>query len=78
LQVYNDNQNIHNHYIQESIFNSVVNIINQNYIYNIIHDFILNDNTKKLLLKYCNNKDIHYKTQLTFKDLLCNEYLSIH
>ena len=63
MQVYNDNQNIHNHYIQESIFNSVVNIINQNYIYNIIHDFILNDNTKKLLLKYCNNKDIHYKTQ---------------
>ena len=85
LQVYNDNQNVHNHSIQESIFNSIVNIINQNYIYNfndimnnIIHDSILNDNTKRLLLEYCDNKDIHSKTQLTFEDLLCNVWILIN
>ena len=78
LEVYNDNQNVHNHSIQESIFYSIVNIINQNYIFNyddiinnIIHDDIINDNCKKLLLEYCDNKDIHSRTQLTFKELLC-------
>jgi hypothetical protein len=58
----------------------IVNIINQNYIYNfnnIIHNSILNDNSKRLLLEYCDNKDIHSKTQLTFEDLLCNVWILI-
>ena len=59
--------------VKKLFLNCIVNIINQNYIYNfndimnnIIHDSILNDNTKRLLLEYCDNKDIHSKTQLTF------------
>ena len=64
MQVYFDNQNI-----QESIFNSIVNII---------YDYIINDNTQRLLLEYCDNKDIHSKTQLTFEDLLCNVWILIN
>ena len=85
LQVYYDNQNIHNHAIQESIFNSIVNIINQNYIINnteiinnIIQDNILTEKTKKLLIEYCENKDVHSNTQLTFEELLSNVWTLIN
>ena len=78
LQIYNDMQNIHNHAIQESIFNSIVNIINQNYdinytniINNIIQDNILTVKTKNLLIEYCENKNVHSKIELTFEELLC-------
>jgi hypothetical protein len=81
LQIYNDSQNIHNHSIQESLFNSIVNIttlcefnnnINyENVINNILEDNIINDKCKSLLIEYCKNKDVHLKTQLTFEELLC-------
>ena len=85
LQVYNDRQNIHNHIIQNSIFNSIINIINQNFIINnseiinnIIQDTILTEKTKNLLIEYCENKDIHSNTQLTFEELLCNVWVLIN
>jgi Leucine-rich repeat (LRR) protein len=85
LHIYNDAQNIHNHSIQESLFNSIINIINQNYIINntqiindIIKDTILTEKTKKLLIEYCDNKDIHSKTQLTFEELLFNVWTLIN
>jgi len=85
LQVYNDAQNIHNHSIQESLFDSIVNIINQNYIINndeiinnIIQDTILTEKTKNLLIEYCENKDVHSKTQLTFEELLFNVWTLIN
>ena len=84
LQIYNDDQNVHNHFIQESIFSSILNIINQNFIINnekiinnIINDNILNEESKKLLIEYCENKDVHSKTQLTFEELLCNVWTLI-
>ena len=85
LQIYNDKQNIHNHIIQESIFNSILNIINQNFIINnseiinnIIHDTILTEKTKKLLIEYCEIKDIHSNIQLTFEELLGNVWILIN
>ena len=85
LEIYNDDQNIHNHTIQESLFNSIVNIINQNYIINyeniinnIIEDTILTEDTKNILVEYCNNKEVHTKTQLTFEDLLVNVWTLIN
>jgi Leucine-rich repeat (LRR) protein len=46
-----------NYDIKESLFNSIVNIINQNYTYNIydiinniMEDYIISDKTKKLLI----------------------------
>ena len=85
LQVYNDAQNIHNHSIQESLFDSIVNIINQNYIINndeiinnIIQDTILTEKTKNLLIEYCENKDVHSRTQLTFEELLFNVWILIN
>jgi hypothetical protein len=85
IQVYNDMQNIHDHSIQETLFNSIVNIINQNYIINktdifndIIKDTILTEKTKQLLLDYCENNQVHSKTQLTFEELLCNVWILIN
>ena len=76
LEIYNDGQNIHNHAIQESIKNSIFNIMNQNIIYdeNKIMYEILNDDIltcKELLVEYCNYKDYHSTLFITFKDLLC-------
>jgi len=85
LEIYNDTQNIHNHAIQESLFDSIVNIINQNYIINsteiinsIIQDTILTEKTKNLLIEYCQNKDVHSRTQLTFEELLFNVWTLIN
>ena len=85
VQIYNDDQNIHNHSIQKCISNSIINIINQNYIINnqhiinnILEDNILTIDTKKLLIEYCNNKDVHSTTQLTFEDLLVNVWTLIN
>jgi hypothetical protein len=85
LQIYNDNENIHNHSIQESLFNSILNIINQNFnihnetiINNIMEDKILTEETKKLLIEYCDNKDLHTRTQLTFEELLFNVWTLIN
>jgi hypothetical protein len=62
LQVYNDGQNIHNHSIQESLNNSINNIMQQKFIINesiimneILNDSILNDKCKELLVEYLSN-----------------------
>jgi hypothetical protein len=44
----------------------------------IIEDTILTEKSKKLLIEYCENKDIHSRTQLTFEELLCNVWMFIH
>ena len=44
----------------------------------IIHDSILNDKCKQLLFEYCDIKDVHSKTQLTFEELLCNVWTLIN
>ena len=45
---------------------------------NIIHDTILTEKSKNLLIEYCENKNIHSYTQLTFEELLCNVWTLIH
>lgn len=79
LHIYNDNQNIHDSKIQKCISISISNIINKYTIYsddyyniinNIIIDPILSENCKRLLLEYCDIKDIHLSTQITFEELL--------
>ena len=54
LQVYNDSQNIHNHSIQESVNNSINNIMQQKFIINDdnIMNEILNDNIFYLKFKF--------------------------
>ena len=85
LQVYNDSQNIHNHSIQESVNNSINNIMQQKFIINeddimneILNDTILTDKCKELLLEYSSNLDFHSVLLLNFKELLCHCWITIN
>jgi Leucine-rich repeat (LRR) protein len=77
FEIYNDNQNIHNHSIQSSITESISKITNQPLKTNeeiimnqILNDHILNTKTKELLVEYSNNDDYHSVLLITFKELL--------
>jgi hypothetical protein len=77
LEVYDDNQNIHNHIIQESIRKSIMNIINQNLkidedkiMSEIYDDSILSLKTKKLIEEYSKDTYYHSVLLITFKELL--------
>jgi hypothetical protein len=77
FEIYNDNQNIHNHSIQSSITESISKITNEPLKTNeeiimnqILYDDILNTKTKELLIEYSNNDDYHSVLLITFKELL--------
>lgn len=74
-RVYNDSQNVHNSYIQQSIVESIQRIITikpekRNIEEYLIHDPILSESTKRLLFEYIQDKSIHLLLNLTFEDLL--------
>jgi Leucine-rich repeat (LRR) protein len=73
--IYGDSQNVHNHHIQESIRQSIFNILqtkptitNTNEL--IINDPILSEQTKRLLFEYSTCKDVHSCLNITFEELL--------
>jgi Leucine-rich repeat (LRR) protein len=71
--IYSDQQNVHNHEIQNCIRQSINNIIQIKPSINNIKTFILenkllNDKTKSLLFDYILNKDLF--NNITFKELL--------
>ena len=76
--IYNDNQNIHNHNIQEGINNCIKYLISlkpQFNNFNELEKFIFNNKkiskiTKKILLEYSYNQNIHSVFQITFSELL--------
>ena len=73
--VYNDGQNVHNHNIQESIKNSVNNILKIKPTITDTTDLILNDTiltneTKEILMEYKNSTDIYSSLNITFEELL--------
>jgi hypothetical protein len=62
--IYTDNQNVHNHNIQECIRKSISNIINipstiQSLSAYIINNKILTEQSKQLLFEYIEDKTIH-------------------
>ena len=78
-KIYSDKENVHSHNIQETFRASLYNIIN-NTKYELL-DFkelkkkinnceILNNNAKKLINIYCNDKTYHCIYFVTFADLL--------
>ena len=84
LEVYDDNQNIHNHIIQESIRKSIMNIINQNLkidedkiMSEINDDSILSLKTKKLIEEYSKDTYYHSVLLITFKELLMYVWMLI-
>jgi hypothetical protein len=73
--IYIDSENVHNHNIQESIRQSISNILKYkptitNLYQLIINDPILNEQTKRLLFEYVSCKDIHTTLNVTFEELL--------
>ena len=77
--VYNDGQNVHNHNIQECIRKSISNVINikptiTNIEELIIADTILTQQTKEILIEYCNQDDVHSSLNITFKELLLHVF----
>jgi hypothetical protein len=78
-KIYNDNQSVHNHSIQEGIKKSINYIMSIKPIYKIenINNIIINNNfidnkTKTILFEYINCKDIHSVLNITFAELLIN------
>jgi hypothetical protein len=70
-----DEQNVHNHSIQESIRTSVKNILKIKPVIlditkYIINDTIITDKTKQILLDYQSNTDIYSVLDITFAELL--------
>lgn len=73
--IYQDNQNVHNHSIQDSIRTSVKKILeikpvitdSTNYI---LQDNILTKKTKQILLEYQSSSDIYSVLDITFGELL--------
>jgi Leucine-rich repeat (LRR) protein len=78
-KIYNDNQSVHNHNIQEGIIKSINYIMSIKPIYNLnnLNDIIvknqfINNKTKIILFEYINCNDIHSTLNVTFAELLIN------
>jgi len=73
--IYADNQNVHNHSIQESIKESIQNILKFKPTFENLNNLILNDNiltqnTKEILMEYSEDTSVHTVLNITFGELL--------
>jgi Leucine-rich repeat (LRR) protein len=71
--IHNDTQNVHSSSIQQSIKDSIFNLLKQlkgHYKYNYLDDSILTQQTKEQLTEYSNCTDIHTQLECTFEELL--------
>jgi Leucine-rich repeat (LRR) protein len=80
--VYNDNQSVHNHNIQETVRKSINNIISikptiKNLSEYIINDTILSNSTKEILFEFINNQEVHSVLNITFEELLLHVFSRI-
>ena len=71
--LYNDGQNVHSSSIQQSIKQSIINLLKEikepvNYDY--LNDHILTAETKIALTEYCGDLSIHSELECTFGDVL--------
>lgn len=75
--VYDDKQNVHNRYIQESIKDSLFYLLNKHKINNtsehiiniVLNDDILQPDVKKLIINYIKEDNIHTVLHCTFEDV---------
>jgi Leucine-rich repeat (LRR) protein len=71
--IHNDTQNVHSSSIQQSIKDSIFNLLKQlkePYKYNYLDDLILTQQTKEQLIEYSNCTNIHTQLECTFEELL--------
>jgi hypothetical protein len=79
--IHDDTQNVHSSSIQQSIKDSIFNLLIQlknYYNYNYLDDPILTQQTKKQLIEYSNCTDIHIQLKCTFEELLNAVFYEIH
>jgi Leucine-rich repeat (LRR) protein len=85
IQIYYDNQNVHNHHIQECIKTSLENIlnypktINKASLINELHNSKMNDRSLRLLLEYAQYASVHSLLNITFEEALLHvlEYINL-
>ncbi len=80
--VYTDEQNVHNHCIQESIRRSIQAVISKkpsiSDIYEaVLADTILTKETKEILVEYCKDSNVHSTLNITFEELLIHVFSRI-
>lgn len=74
--IYNDSQSVHKHSIQESVKKSISNIISHHHNMNmdvlnlILHDPILDKDTREALYEYSSDKSVHSALEVTFLEVL--------
>jgi Leucine-rich repeat (LRR) protein len=71
--IHNDTQNVHSSSIQQSIKDSIFNLLKQlkePYKHNYLDDLVLIQQTKEQLIEYSNCTDIHTQLECTFEELL--------
>ncbi len=71
--IHNDTQNVHSSSIQQSIKDSIFNLLKQlkgPYKYYYLDDLVLTQQTKEQLIEYSNCTDIHTQLDCTFEELL--------
>ena len=71
--IYNDTQNVHSSSIQQSIKDSIFNLMknyNDDYKLNYLSNPILTQTTKEALIEYSNCTEIHSIMGITFEELL--------
>jgi Leucine-rich repeat (LRR) protein len=71
--IHNDTQNVHSSSIQQSIKDSIFNLLKQlkgPYKRNYLDDSILTQQTKEQLIEYSNCIDVHTQLECTFEELL--------
>ncbi len=82
--VYTDGQNVHNHYIQESIRNSVQAVLSKkpciaaaDLYETVLSDEVLTKETKEILVDYCKDENVHSTLRITFEELLLHVFSRI-
>ena len=75
--IYSDTQSVHNHVIQESVRISLLNILKDEKITNVVdtmkeimEDDVLTVTVKEALIEYCNDKTEHSSLLFTFEELI--------
>ncbi len=82
--VYTDGQNVHNHYIQESIRNSIQSVLSKkpciaaaDLYETVLSDEVLTKETKEILVDYCKETTVHSTLCITFEELLLHVFSRI-
>jgi hypothetical protein len=79
--VYSDTQSVHNHSIQEGVKSSIHYIISikpmDGIIEKLLTNEILTEKTKRLLMEYINDKEVHSVANVTFEEVFNSAFTAM-